>query len=120
MSRRRFLGVLGIGGASAVTLTPLESKAFEINRIRAYPSSSMPDRIVLTWMGDPATSQAVTWRTNADILTPVAEIAEADGSPTFVEFPYTYTPSSYKLRQIGWTDFLPSSKFRISFPRDSL
>ena len=62
MSRRHFLGALGIGGATAVTLTSLESVACEINQPRASASSSMPDRIVLTWMGDPATSQAVTWR----------------------------------------------------------
>lgn len=44
----------------------------------------IPDRVVLTWNGDPATSAAVTWRTNTQIRTSAAEIAKADASPNFV------------------------------------
>ena len=29
-----------------------------------YRATPMPDRIMLTWKGDPARSQAVTWRTD--------------------------------------------------------
>lgn len=38
----------------------------------------LPDRIVLTWAGDPATTQAVTWRTNTSVKSGTAEIMIAD------------------------------------------
>lgn len=44
----------------------------------------IPDRVILTWNGDPATSVAATWRTNTQIVTTEAEIAKADASPNFV------------------------------------
>jgi PAS domain-containing protein len=50
----------------------------------AYPAASahaptpLPDRVTLTWNGDPATTQAVTWRTDASIQHGVAELAVAN------------------------------------------
>jgi 3',5'-cyclic AMP phosphodiesterase CpdA len=38
----------------------------------------LPDRVVLTWSGDPATSIDVTWRTDTTTGNPVAEYARAD------------------------------------------
>lgn len=43
----------------------------------AHAPRPLPDRIVLTWSGDPATTQAVTWRTDTSIESAVAEIAIA-------------------------------------------
>ncbi len=37
----------------------------------------LPDRVVLTWAGDPATTQAVTWRTDVSVIRAVAEVAIA-------------------------------------------
>jgi hypothetical protein len=48
-------------------------------------STRQPDRIMLTWNGDPTTTQAVTWRTDPSVGEAVAQIAAADASPTFVE-----------------------------------
>lgn len=42
-----------------------------------YRPTRMPDRIVLTWDDDPATTQAVTWRTSTDVKPAYAEIAPA-------------------------------------------
>ena len=39
--------------------------------------SKDPDRIILTFHGDPSTSRAVTWRTDKTITKAVAQIAEA-------------------------------------------
>lgn len=50
-----------------------------------YPPSPVPDRIVLSWSKDPATSQSVTWRTDTTIIEAWAEIALADASPDFVQ-----------------------------------
>jgi predicted phosphodiesterase len=44
----------------------------------AFAPRPLPDRIVLTWRGDPATTQAVTWRTDTTILRAVAEFAVAN------------------------------------------
>ena len=43
-----------------------------------------PDRIVLNWSGDPATTASVTWRTDTSITEAEGQIAEADGSPNFI------------------------------------
>ena len=39
--------------------------------------SEDPDRIILTFNGNPATSRAVTWRTNTTVTKAIAEIAVA-------------------------------------------
>lgn len=50
-----------------------------------YRPSAMPDRIVLTWIGDAGTTRAVTWRTSTAVRRAFAEIAVADGGPRFRE-----------------------------------
>lgn len=42
---------------------------------KAYAPSPIPERVVLTWTGDPATTQAVTWRTDTSVKHGVAELA---------------------------------------------
>jgi hypothetical protein len=46
--------------------------------------SPIPDRIVLTWLTDPATSQAITWRSDTTVTRAVVEIAPAEASPRFM------------------------------------
>jgi 3',5'-cyclic AMP phosphodiesterase CpdA len=45
--------------------------------------TAVPDRIVLTWEGDPTTSQAITWRTDDSVKRAFAEVAEAEDGPLF-------------------------------------
>jgi hypothetical protein len=74
-------------GAVLLATCVLSSKAlaYDYDRGAIDPSASeIPDRIVLTWKGDPATTQAVTWRTDATITEAAAEIVVADASPNFV------------------------------------
>ena len=47
--------------------------------------SKDPDRIILTFNGDPATKRAVTWRTDTTINKAVAQIAEATVNSKFTE-----------------------------------
>ena len=47
--------------------------------------SKDPDRIILTFHGDPATSRAVTWRTDDSITNAVAQIAEATVNSDFTD-----------------------------------
>lgn len=49
----------------------------------AYRASARPDRVVLTWSGDPRTTQAVTWRTSTEVTEAWAEIAIAEAGPGF-------------------------------------
>jgi 3',5'-cyclic AMP phosphodiesterase CpdA len=43
----------------------------------------IPSRIILTWSGDPAGSQAVTWRTEVPLRSPQAQITKLDADPHF-------------------------------------
>lgn len=47
--------------------------------------SKDPDRIILTFKGDPATSRAVTWRTDTSITKAVAQIAVATENSKFTD-----------------------------------
>lgn len=47
--------------------------------------SPIPDRVILTWAGDPATTQAVTWRTDTTVERAVAQIAQAGDGPSFAK-----------------------------------
>ena len=50
-----------------------------------YAPSREPDRILLSWTGDPATTQNVTWRTDASVDSAVAQIAPAGDGPDFTK-----------------------------------
>ena len=50
-----------------------------------YAPTAMPDRIVLTWAGDPRTTQSVNWRTSVEVSQGIAEIVKAEGGPYFPE-----------------------------------
>jgi len=65
----------------------------------AYAPSPLPDRIVLTWDGDPATSQAVTWRTDTSVQRAWAELALAGDDGRAME------PARYPAKT---TELLPA------------
>ncbi|RCS49176.1 metallophosphoesterase [Bremerella cremea] len=81
---QRCLLVFFLVGSSALAHDGHEH-AVKVEPAAYYAPTAMPDRIILTWTGDPATSQAVTWRTSTDVAEAYAEIAVADGSPKFDE-----------------------------------
>ena len=49
----------------------------------SIPGGSIPSRIILTWSGDPATTQSVTWRTDALAQSPQAQLAKFTADPGF-------------------------------------
>ncbi|PSR52132.1 metallophosphoesterase [Adhaeribacter arboris] len=53
-----------------------------LSPVNATPSPR-PDRIILSWVSDPAHSFTVTWRTDNTVKTPQAEVAVANASPFF-------------------------------------
>ncbi|RPG61519.1 MAG: hypothetical protein CBD66_003280, partial [Flavobacteriaceae bacterium TMED206] len=55
--------------------------------------SKNPDRIILTFHGDPTSSRAVTWRTSSEIENSVAQISEATVNANIEYKPKTYKAS---------------------------
>ena len=68
---------LALGAFGYTVLFPPESSS------AWNAATARPDRIVLTWSGDPSTSQSVTWRTRATGGKAVAQIALASADPDF-------------------------------------
>ena len=52
--------------------------------------SKDPDRIILTFNGDPSTTRAVTWRTDSSVVKAEAQIAVAGKNSTFERNAKTY------------------------------
>ena len=65
------LGAFVRGVASETEPTPYPAAS-------AHAPTPLPDRIVLTWAGEPTTTQAVTWRTDTSVRHAFAEIAVAN------------------------------------------
>ncbi|MEX2111806.1 MAG: metallophosphoesterase family protein [Pirellulales bacterium] len=85
-----------------------------------YRATPMPDRIVLSWSGDPARSQAVTWRTDSSIGKALAQIAVSEAGPGFVkstkDVPATTAlhegdlgPAHY--HSLNFTELQPATKY---------
>ncbi len=72
-----------------------------VSNSEAYRPTPLPDRIVLTWTGDPATTQTVTWRTDDSIAEGYAEIAVAEDGPEFAEFSDSYPAETVDLPLAG-------------------
>lgn len=58
-----------------------------------YAPTPVPDRVVLTWAEDPATTQSVTWRTDTTVEHAVAQIALANANGRALE-PDAFTAST--------------------------
>ena len=65
-------------------------------------ATEIPDRVVLTWSDDPATTASVTWRTEAAVDSGAAEIAVADASPNFVFTSRRQQASTEPFEQNGY------------------
>lgn len=85
-----------------------------------YRPSRLPDRVILTWAGNPATSQAVTWRTELGVTPAVAEIAESEDGPGFPKKARTVNAASEKLdtdagpalyHSVRFTDLKPATVY---------
>jgi len=86
----------------------------------AHRPTPLPDRIILTWAGDPTTTQAVTWRTDTSAAAGYAEIAIATDGPEFVKqaVRVTATTSPFKsdlsechYHSVEFTGLSPATKY---------
>ena len=71
--------------AAPVAAEPPAAAIKPVPDAEVHRPSKQPDRIVLTWMSDPARSQAVTWRTDSSVTVGLAEVAVADDNASFVK-----------------------------------
>jgi hypothetical protein len=44
-----------------------EGQLVDVFRFTPYPATERPDHVVLTWSGDPKTTQAIQWRTSTEV-----------------------------------------------------
>ena len=71
----------------------------------------VPDRIILTWSGDPSTTQAVTWRTDPTVRKALAQIAVATAGPEFAGKSKQYDARTTPLE----TDLAPARYHSVEF-----
>ncbi|MGO8731786.1 MAG: fibronectin type III domain-containing protein [Terriglobia bacterium] len=64
------------------------------------PPGTVPSRIVLSWAGDPARTQAVTWRTEVAAASPQAQVARFTADPKFGPSAST-VPASVERDDLG-------------------
>ena len=81
----QFVGVESTLPETAVKLVvaPPVAANKPVAESEVHRPSKLPDRIVLTWIGDPSRSQAVTWRTDTSVSVGLAEIAIAADNASF-------------------------------------
>ena len=60
-------------------------KATKLSEAIAHAPSVLPDRVVLTWNNDPATTQSVTWRTDTSVINGYAQFGVASVSGRTME-----------------------------------
>ena len=77
---------------AAVATTPAVAPA------DMYRPTAHPDRIVLTWSDDPATTQSVTWRTSTAVHQGIAELVLASADPAFDRNPQRTTAVTETLQ----------------------
>lgn len=89
----RALILLAVAACVAAAHTPRK-----VGPEETYRPTPAPDRIILTWSGDPATTQSVTWRTDVTVTKGLAEIAEATDGPDFRKSAEQFTAVTEPLK----------------------
>jgi 3',5'-cyclic AMP phosphodiesterase CpdA len=74
--------------------------------------SRIPSRIILTWSGDPATTQSVTWRTESLSPSPQAQLAQLTADPGF-ETAATTIKAAAQTDELG--DGITAAHYRVDF-----
>ncbi len=117
LNQRLFFATLGMltgaefGLPAAMAHDGPEHKVIAVKPAEMYAPTAMPDRIVLTLIGDPRTSAAVTWRTSTEVTHGLVEITQAEGGPYFSEKSKQLNASSQALKTDINTSHFHSVKF---------
>lgn len=116
------LSTLAFGASVAIAHEPGEHHAPppRVTDAVLYQPSPIPDRIILTWTGDPTTSQTVTWRTSTEVSRAFAEIAIAGDGPDFKKTaqrieaatqPFVSNLSKCHMHRVEFTELQPGTKY---------
>ena len=81
-----------------LSTTPAYANEYHRAAVDRAPKK-IPDRIVLTWSGDPATTASVTWRTDTSIAQAEGQIAEANASANFTTWARSETARTEKWKR---------------------
>jgi len=78
-----------------------------------HKPSTLADRVVLTYEGDPATTQSVTWRTDPTVVSPQAQLALAQEGPGFEGSATTVraTKTTTQNATIGYPNVFHTARF---------
>lgn len=96
-SRTILLSALLIAAVPTMNVVLADLTATKYPVSETYEPTPIPDRVILNWKGDTATTQAVSWRTDVSVVTPQAQIAVAEDGPSFKEKAITVTAESSSL-----------------------
>jgi hypothetical protein len=81
-----------------------------------YRPTHVPDRVILTWNGDPATAQAVTWRTDTTGAKAVGQVALSEGGTGHDSLGAKVRPNPEKTKTVaGKTEFVKSDLFEAHY-----
>ena len=78
-----------------------------------FSPSHYPDRVILTWAGDPATSQTVNWRTDTTMTASKAQIKAEDANPALETAITSYDASSTLLN--GGNNYETAKYHHVTF-----
>ena len=81
-----------------LSTTPAYANEYHRAAVDRAPKK-IPDRIVLTWSGDPATTASVTWRTDTSTAQAEGQIAEANASANFTTWARSETARTEKWKR---------------------
>jgi acid phosphatase type 7 len=92
----------------------------QVKPAEMYEPTPMPDRIVLTWAGDPTTTQSVTWRTSTEVASAKAELAIATSGPELRNDTKPFDAATVALKtdlntahfhSVTFTELTPGTKY---------
>ena len=86
---------------------------------KTYAPSPVPDRTILTWSDDPATTQSVSWRTDVSVTRAVAEVAIAVDGPKLKKLPRPEVTSTKLTTNLG-TAVYHSATFKNLRPENQV
>lgn len=87
--------------------------AFTNTQAQDFNPKPFPDRVILTWKGNTATSQTVTWRTDTTITGSKAQIKAEDSSPALEDAITTYDADSRLLS--GGKNYATAKYHNVTF-----
>ncbi len=98
--------------APALAVRAQEKPAADPPEVQMHRPGTLPDRITLTWVSDPATSLAVTWRTEPGGKGPVAQIVPAHPGISFEAKAKSVEASTQKLDTKRWQAAYHTAQFQ--------